>query len=78
MNWPHLNPNKSFVHPQNVTAVGIFSGIWQNAPQSNQDKQIGRYSHQCQERLVGTTVLESPTNASFMMSGPNSYFQSII
>lgn len=78
MNWSHLNPNKSFVHPQNVTGLGIFSGIWQNAPQSNQDKQIGRYSHQCQERLVVTTMLESQTNASFMMSSPNLYFQSII
>lgn len=40
--------------------------IWQNAPQSNQDEQISRYSGQCQERLI-TTVQEIQTNASFMM-----------
>lgn len=53
--------------------AGIFSVIWQNAPQSNQDKQISRYSGQCQERLI-TAVQESQTNASFMVAGPNWYF----
>ena len=28
MNWPHLNPSKSFVYPQNVIGFGVFSGIW--------------------------------------------------
>lgn len=44
MNRPHLNPNESFVHPQNVTGIGTLSGIWQNAPQSHQEKRISRYA----------------------------------
>lgn len=77
MNWPHLNPENSFVHPKNVTRVGTFPGIWQSALGSNQGKPISRYSGLCQERL-GTVTLESQSNASFTVSGPNSYFQSTI
>lgn len=75
MNWPHLNPNKSFVHPQNVTGFDVFSGIWQSALLNSPDKHIlwsapgDTHWHNCAAKQ---------TNASFTLPGPNWYFQSVV